>query len=315
MAFEVSVCREKKSPVIILRDTTNGCEAEIYCFGALLNSFIINTSKGKINVVDGFSSPGDAEQNIHKTFKSAKLSPFVCRLREGKFSHDGKEYKIKKFYLDRHAIHGLVYDILFEIKEAKADDKNAAVTIGADYDGSDPGYPFSYHITVTWKLEANHKLTAITTIEHSNQEAIPIADGWHPYFKMDVPVDECAIEFDSEVQLEFDDELLPTGKLKKDSRFLKKTSLKNIELDNSFVLDTEIEYPECILTGKELQLTISPDKSYPYLQIYIPPHRQSIAVENISSPPDSFNIDSWRAFANPGAKMIFSVTYQLQTLN
>jgi aldose 1-epimerase len=264
--------------------------------------------------VDGFLSPEDAEKNIDKTFKSAKLSPFVCRLREGKFTHSGNEYKVEKFYLGRHAIHGLIYDSIFEIMETKADDKSAAVKLCTDYKGTDPGYPFSYHITVTWGLESNHKLTAITTVEHTNREPIPIADGWHPYFKMDMPADECTIQFDSDTQPEFDNELLPTGKIKKDNRFLKKTSLKNIELDNSFILDTEIENPACILRGKELQLIISPGKSYPYLQIYIPHHRKSIAVENISSPPDSFNIDSWQTFANPGEQMIFSVTYQLQTL-
>jgi aldose 1-epimerase len=40
---------------------------------------------------------------------------------------------------------------------------------------------------------------------------------------------------------------------------------------------------------KGITIAISPEESYPILQIYTPPHRTSIAIENLSAPPDSFN--------------------------
>jgi galactose mutarotase-like enzyme len=42
-------------------------------------------------------------------------------------------------------------------------------------------------------------------------------------------------------------------------------------------------------TNANFRLTIEPDKEYPILQIYIPPHRNSIAIENLSGAPDNFN--------------------------
>jgi len=38
-----------------------------------------------------------------------------------------------------------------------------------------------------------------------------------------------------------------------------------------------------------LKISLFPDPSYLFLQIFIPAHRESIAIENLSSAPDSFN--------------------------
>ena len=68
-----------------------------------------------INIIDGFSSPQDAKENITNGFKSAKLSPFVCRIANGKYVFNDHEYKIDKFYLGEEAIHGLLFDAVFSI--------------------------------------------------------------------------------------------------------------------------------------------------------------------------------------------------------
>ena len=57
------------------------------------------------------------------------------------------------------------------------------------------------------------------------------------------------------------------------------------------------------------QLEIQPDASYPYLQIYIPPHRQSIAIENLSAPPDSFNNGIGLITLAAGESTVFSTQY------
>jgi len=60
-----------------------------------------------------------------------------------------------------------------------------------------------------------------------------------------------------------------------------------------------------------LQLNIIPASSYPYLQIYTPPHRDSIAIENLSSAPDAFNNRIGLIIAKPNEKYVFTTTYQL----
>lgn len=87
--------------------------------------------------------------------------------------------------------------------------------------------------------------------------------------------------------------------------------MKGIELDNCFLLDTSKASSRCILQNGRLRLTIEPNASYPYLQIYTPPHRKSIAIENLSSAPDAFNNGIGLIVVNSGEKKEFSTSYVL----
>jgi aldose 1-epimerase len=314
MAFEVQVSGNDRDQAIVLRDTTTGTTAEIYRFGALLNGFSILFHGRPFNVVDGFASPAEAATTITPAFKSAKLSPFTCRLHQGRYSFAGTPYTIEKFYLPPHAIHGIIYDAVYDIKATHANETAASVTLQYHYAATDAGYPFAYDITVQWELKKNNALTVTTTLEHQLETAIPVADGWHPYFKLDTPVDNCTLEFDSAAMLEFDETLIPTGKVLPDHRFTEATSLNGIFLDNCFVLDPLTTQAECILSSRQLKLTITPAKSYPYLQVYTPEHRQSIAIENLSAPPDAFNNGIGLLLAEKNKPAIFSTTYRVETI-
>jgi aldose 1-epimerase len=130
MSFTVNIKNENVFPVIYLVNETEKTSVEIYSFGALLNAFNIN---GSINIIDGYSSPQNAIDNITNTFKSAKLSPFVCRTTNGKYVFKNEEYKFDKFYLGTEAIHGLLYDASFKITDHKADDAQAFVVLQYKY--------------------------------------------------------------------------------------------------------------------------------------------------------------------------------------
>jgi aldose 1-epimerase len=52
--------------------------------------------------------------------------------------------------------------------------------------------------------------------------------------------------------------------------------------------------------------------SYSYLQVFIPPHRKSIAIENISSAPDAFNNMMGLIKLQPGNTRTFKVFYQVE---
>ncbi|MFY7965935.1 MAG: hypothetical protein ACOVO1_13635, partial [Chitinophagaceae bacterium] len=126
--------------------------------------------------------------------------------------------------------------------------------------------------------------------------------------------DNCTLQFDATEMLEFDESCIPTGKLVSDNRFVKTTSLKNINLDNCFLL-SNIHQPKCVLKGKQLQLTITPDKSYPYLQIFTPDHRENIAIENLSAAPDAFNNKMGLIMLEPNKEYNFATSYQVNLLN
>lgn len=309
MAFEIIVEEALNYAVITLRNTESKHEVEIYSFGALLNAFRFPFENSVINIVDAFSSPEEAKQKITPFFRSAKLSPFVCRLKDGVYKFHDKEFRIEKFYLKENALHALLYDAVFDIKESQTDQESAAIVLSHHYDGSDNGYPFEYDIEVEWKLSEENILSCKTTVSHTNEFAIPYADGWHPYFSLDTNIDECYLQFDSESMLEFDEALIPTGKLIDDNRFSEKAYLKGIQLDNCFLLDQSRSQPKAVLSSEKLKLTILPDSSYPYLQVYTPDDRRSIALENLSGAPDCFNNGLGLKMIEPNETLSFTTHY------
>lgn len=310
MQFSVSINNQQAHPIITLKNKLTGCSAEIYAFGGLLNGWKVPV-KGKIQqCVDGFVTVADARKNMTNSFKSAKLSPFVCRMRNGSYQFNDQSYTVHKHYLEAHAIHGLLFDAPFAIKSHEASEEAASVALEYHYQQSDQGYPFDYTITIIWKLAAGNKITATTLVTHTNKMTIPYADGWHPYFTLGGKVNDYTLQFNSDTQVVFDKELLPTGKKKKDSRFLKGLVLNDLFLDNSFELKKN-EPGKCILSYKKLKLVIEPDAAYPILQVYTPLHRKSIAIENLSGAPDNFNNGMGLIWLMPNQVYAFSTSYTI----
>lgn len=307
MLFQVTINTQQKHPVITLKN--NNCSVEIYAFGGFLNAFFVTTKNGVLNVVDGFSSVKDAIQNITPGFKGGFLSPFTCRMNNGQYEYNGVDYTIEKFYMQSHAIHGILYDAVYNIVAVEANDDKAFVTLEFNYNGQDKGYPFPFTVSHTWLLEVGNKLSVTTTCTHSNAQSIPYAQGWHPYFKLGGCIDDYTIQFDSNKMLEFDNTLLPTGKYITRDEFANGTLLKDIILDNCFELSKTTNQPKCVLNHDEVTITILPDSNYPYFQIFTPPHRQSIALENLSGAPDCFNNGIGLRLIEPHASTIFTNSY------
>lgn len=314
MSFEVIVSRQQENPVILLKDNKTQTAAEIYAFGGLLNTFHIQTADCKQNIVAGFESVADARLNITNGFKSAKLSPFVCRMDKGKYKWKDESFQIQKWFLGNHAIHGIIYDADYRIISTNADNDSASVKLQYDYAAQDAGYPFPYSIEIYWELRNGNQLTVQTTIYNNGNNAIPITDGWHPYFCLGETVNDCTLQFDSNQMLEFDSELIPTGKMISDDRFLKGLKINSIFLDNCFLLDQTKTKPGCRLTFNNIQLIIEPDHHYPYLQLYTPDDRKKIAIENLSAAPDAFNNKMGLLELEPQQHISFSTTYTVATL-
>lgn len=310
MQFTVVTIHESGYEVVELQDQGAGTRVQLYSFGALLNAFTIPTKTGTINGIDGFTSINDALANASAGFKSSKLSPFVCRLQHGKYTFDQKEYTIEGFYLGDHAIHGLLFNAAFKITDTTSTATEASVTFSHHYQGTDPGYPFPFTLHVKWKLTSGNTLQVFTTATNNHTSAIPFSDGWHPYFRMGETIDSATLSFTTNKQLEFSADLLPTGNTIEDNRFVRGQKMEGVFLDNCFLLDNHSETKQsCTLKNEAVTLTITPDKQYPYLQIYTPPHRKSIAIENLTSAPDSFNNGIGLLIIEPGHTIECATTY------
>ena len=282
--------------------------------GAILNGWTCNGFGENLEVVDGYDSPEDFTRNGEaKGFRSMKLSPFVCRMAEGSYRFDNIPYKVEKFYLGSCAIHGLIYDAPFTVTHTETGEDFASVTMEYHYAAKDPGYPFSYLARVKYTLRPGNSLALETTIVNTGASDIPISDGWHPYFKLGDRADQWQLQMAASRMVEFDDKLLPTGKLLHDTRFLEPASLAGVELDNCFLLDRpgETVAGKLIHPQKSIAIELFPDAAYPYMQVYIPPHRSSIAIENLSSAPDAFNNGLGLIVLEPGAGKLFTAHYRV----
>jgi len=290
--FSIHTFHEEGFDIIVLKDNNSGAQAEIIpAHSAMLHAFRIPYEGAQLNIIDNYTSLQDYQQQMPTYFKSAKLSPFACRIPDGIYEWEGQQYKIQKAITPGSYIHGLLYDVAFEVVSTKADERAAVVTLRYQYKGDDAGYPFPYDCEVQYRLQPDLRLQFITTISNQSAGAIPLMDGWHPYFTTGTPVDDLDLQFASEQIVEFNAQLVPTGNILPYDKFLHSFPLDGIPLDNSFLLNFGQHASSCTLRDpkKRIKITFYPDSNYPVLQIYIPPHRNSIAIENLTGAPNAFN--------------------------
>ncbi len=316
--FERSAITENGMDKIVLRDVSSNTFVEIVpSCGAILHSFTVIHNNAPLNVIEHYDSKDDFAVNVtSKGFKSCKLSPFACRIKNAAYHFGEKEYTIQKFLLNNSALHGLLYDADFDVLEQFADDLSAGVTLKYAYTGTDKGYPFFYDCLVAYHLKKDNQLTIVTEIINRDEGLIPIQDGWHPYFTLGGKIDELQLEFQSKEIVVFDEALLPTGELLPYQEFGSLKKIGDTQLDHCFTLNFAECQPLCVLrdANKNIQVEIRPDKHYPYLQIYTPPHRDSIAIENLSAAPDAFNNGMGLITLQPGENIIFTTTYKITPL-
>lgn len=303
---------------ILLKDLSSGTYASIIpgC-GAILTSFNILQDGQYLNVIDGFTSPEDFEKNVTAGgFKSCKLSPFACRIKDSVYTFNGARYVADKFLLGRNALHGLIYDAPFSILEQGADENSATLVLQYTYQAEEKGYPFKYDCTVRYQLKKNNELLISTSIQNRDVVNIPVQDGWHPYFTLGKPIDELELTLRSSEQVGFDPEIIPTGEMIPFRDFYEGKKLGGRSFDDCFLLDPAAIQPLCSLkdTDNGVLIEIKPDEHYPYLQLYTPPHRKSIAIENLSAPPDTFNNGINLIVLAPGESANFATSFVITSL-
>jgi aldose 1-epimerase len=308
MSFDLNILAKGTSKAIRLMDQVNGTMVEIHCKGGLMNRWTVQNEGQALELILGNEGEGDFEKN---GFRSGKMSPFSCRIDGGKYQIDSQSYKFKKFYLGEHALHGLMYDAAFSILSTELHHDYAQVILTSSYQGADPGYPFSYEIQIQWNLFKDNLIGIKTTIVNLSNVVIPLMDGWHPYFTLGGPVDQYQLEFQSNSKLLMRDDLIPSGAFKHENHFQDGSIIGKIHLDDCFLLDPIQN--KIMLSYAGNSITVTPIHNYPYLQLYIPDDRKSIAIENLSGAPDCFNNKMGLQQLEPQAQIYFETTYQFTT--
>jgi len=313
MRFSISHLVQNGFKLIALKDEQSATEIGVApTFGASLHAFNILVEDKLFNIIDHYQNFNEAQKQSIVSFKSSKLSPFACRIPDGKYKINEDEFEFTNKFMDGSAIHGLLHNKAFEIVDEYADDKMASFILKYDYKKEDKGYPFHYRCAIRYLLKPNNLLTVETIISNLSETDMPLADGWHPYFRLGDNVSDCSLRFNKGDMVEFNEKLIPTGKLVKYDLFDKEKTLNDINLDNCFIPDYEQGKSICEIYNPKNKLKVSffTDGTYPYLQIYIPGDRQSIAIENLSGAPNCFNNKMGLIMLQPHQSKTFTIQYQ-----
>ena len=283
--------------------------------GALLHAFTVLSENGPVNIINNYSNKAELDQELAISYKSSKLSPFPCRIENGSWKWEGHRYTFANRFQDGSAIHGLLYNKAFNLTQQTTNDFFASARFEYVYRAEDPGYPFEYRCEIIFTLLHGNTLQLQTVVHNLSDCTIPIADGWHPYFQLSETVNECWLRFPARGMLEFNDALIPTGKILPYQTFNASKPFGNTVLDNCFLLDTAAGQPVCEWTHPSSGLSVRfiTDGNYPYLQLYTPPDRKSMAIENLSAAPNCFNNGMGLQTLGPGESKTLTLHYEVDT--
>lgn len=250
-----------------------------------------------------------ADPHIFDEYKPTRsglpiLFPFPNRIRDGKFTWEGKEYQLPlNDPTGKNAIHGFACRKPWRVIEQGASETEAWVT--GEFHGSQdapeslPLWPTDYRIRVRIGL-GNRLLRIEALIDEPGGQALPFGLGYHPYFRVtphsmvQVPADEYWVLSES----------LPTKRkqpvdVRRDLR--KPRAAASLELDDILtqvngscrVGDVLIEY----------------SRNFTEVVVFTPPHRQAVCVEPYTCITDAINLGpGWRTLA-PG--QVFSSVVQM----
>ena len=229
------------------------------------------------------------------------LAPWANRLdRDGYFAN-GKSYTLnpalKNYRSDpnRHPIHGLLsYSNLWQVVRSGADENGAWVTSRLEfwrYPDLMAQFPFAHVIEMTYRLR-DGALEVETAIENLSNEPMPLAIGYHPYFRLgDTHRDSWRVHLAARDQVLLSDALIPTGELKPVD-LPDPVSLTGRQLDDVFTnlirgADGRAEF--WVESGAQ-RVSVLYGPKYKVAVVYAPPGRDFICFEPMTAVTNAFNL-------------------------
>jgi len=227
-------------PVVILSDSTRDIEVSILpSIGNMVSAMKVH---GKNILMFPDVKLSDFQKKPMQT-GIPFLAPWANRLDDTAFWANGKKYSfdmgIAGIRKDSNGlpIHGLLSgSIPWEIVRTGADQQSAEVTCKFafwKYPDLMKQWPFAHEYQITYRL-AEGNLEVRTTVSNFSAEPMPIAIGFHPYYRIpDIPRDQWSLRMPARAAVIADDRLVPTGELKK-LDLPNPLPLKDRKLDDGF---------------------------------------------------------------------------------
>ncbi len=192
-------------------------------------------------------------------------------------------------------IHGLLYySAAWRVVSLRGGEEAAEVTSRVEF-WRHPElmahFPFAHTIDMTYRLKEG-VLEVETAIENLSAQVMPVALGYHPYFRLyDAPRDEWRAHVAAREQLVLSPELVPTG----ESRAVAlpdPAPLGGTKLDDVFTglvrgADGRAEF---WVAGKKERVSVIYGPKYMVAVVYAPPGRDFICFEPMAAITNAFNL-------------------------
>lgn len=260
-----------------------GTKAAIYPnLGASIQQFYVNEQLIINNIIGSLETP-----KLLNSSCSAVLFPFANRINKGQYNYQGTAYQLNCNETSRgHAMHGLVYRQSFDFLDSTIQEEAASIRFVYEQDDQAAGFPFPFKTILTYTLK-KESLSLEVSVENTGAHSFPFSLGWHPYF-YSTNLDESTLSMQSQEEIQVDKTMIPIGIENK--KFPNPLQLKEEQFDTGFILASpEIYYKT---PDYQLKMHIEQEMSKPYVQLYIPSHRQSIAIEPMTAATDCYN-NNW----------------------
>jgi aldose 1-epimerase len=258
----------------------------------------------QVNGKPVFWSPYASIADVQKKptfFGSPFLAPWANRLDHEGYFANGKSYvlnpALKNYRSDgsHYPIHGLLsYSKDWVIAASGADDSGAWVTSRLEF-WRHPDlmaqFPFAHTIEMTHRLH-DGVLEVHTAIQNLSTDPMPVAIGFHPYFRVDGTArDSWKVHVAARDHVVLSKTLVPTGELKP-MDLADPVSLVGTQLDDVFtnlVRGADGRADFWVASGDQ-RIDVVYGPNYPVAVVFAPPGRDFICFEPMTAVTNALNL-------------------------
>lgn len=280
--------------------------------GGVLARLQVRSREGE-DYRDLVAGPDLAQPEFRNPFyQGVPLYPFVNRLRDGCWTFHDKAFRFPLNEAARHnSLHGFLYRRAMTVTDAWQSPHEAQLALQFDYTGDEAGYPFKALVELRYHLHSVEGLCLTMGVTNHHSAPVPVGVGWHPYLSLGLPVDDLYLHLPPCERIEVDERLLPTGESQRFDKFREPTRIDAWQVDHCFRLLQASRRSVCRIReshapgafGLELW---QDSEEFPWMQIYIPPDRGSIAIEPVSCGIDALNSGEGLRWLAPGERLTAS---------
>lgn len=246
---------------------------------------------------------GYAEDEQASAGRGQLLLPWPNRVEDGRYRFEDRDLQLPLSEPARgHASHGLVRWVAWTVRASAVD----AVTLGYRL-MSQPGYPWTLDLTASYAVsEAGLDVTVSAT--NLADRSAPFAAGAHPYLLPGrAPVDSWQLDLRAATALTVDDRLIPNGSVQVSDTggdFRGGCAIDGADLDTAYGdLDRDPDgWAEVRVAADDGTVALRMDGHHRWVQVFVGPpgHREILAVEPMTAPPNAFATGQDLIVLDPG---------------